>query len=807
MTLPFENDTSIVIKKLSKRSLKSNTTRNTLTGMTIMLSVALLTGFILSVIGMQVNTDRELQSANHVLYRDIDTAQMEQLELDTRICDTLLMKQAPNTRIENFLVIPVYAEQKSSQIATEKIVEGHYPEQLYDVAVDKAYLRRLNLPEKVGEKITIPFYDGNTEIFTVVGLTDNGSTELAYSLYCSKEYAEHGSQLKNAVSLMAVQLTNASSMTKENFENTAWQMGADYGITRRNSDINETFSNSLMSNHEDILIVSLVSLAVFFVSYLVIYSIFYIYVQNQVREFGQLRTIGATAKQIRKLVRLQGKKLWIVGTLAGLPVGYLIAYIFKPDGWDWLNTAVASAFVLLLSYIVVLLSIQKPAKFASRVSPIDAMSNSEDCGSNVVKSKKLHRRITPLSLAFLNTVRNRRKSTITILSLGVAGIMFMAGTTLISSLDMERFARQGVLEYGEFSIELSRNAEKNDPHGQVGIQSNNPLSNDFICNIKDISGIAEITALQTLEIQYSYHGVQERNSFSPFSETNQELLEKYLLNGSIDYEQMCSNNEIILMRNEYSQTVHGWKFKVGDMVNIKWYNGAEYQEAEYKIAGEISDGIFQSQDGGKDFAKVQYFVMPDRLLEQMMIPGFNLNSDVIISIAADANEPAVRKQLSKIVADTPNTTIDTLHDAYQESASMYQRTETVIWGIGGFAMLFAVVNLINTLIANIISRKHEFSILRSVGMGKRQLHKAIQYEGLLLAFWNSLITLVCGGAIGYGIVRYLNYLGDDKWIWQFPIGYFVCYIIVAVLLPILISYILIQIMNKDTLVEQLRKSN
>lgn len=62
-------------------------------------------------------------------------------------------------------------------------------------------------------------------------------------------------------------------------------MGTDYGIAPQNSDYNDGFTASLEPNQEDIMIISLYSIAVLFVSYLVIYSIFYIYVQNQVREF------------------------------------------------------------------------------------------------------------------------------------------------------------------------------------------------------------------------------------------------------------------------------------------------------------------------------------------------------------------------------------------------------------------------------------------------------------------------------------------------------------------------------------------
>ena len=55
MTLPFENDTSAVTKKYAKRSIKTGKIKSVLSILTIMLSAALLSGFILSVVGMERN--------------------------------------------------------------------------------------------------------------------------------------------------------------------------------------------------------------------------------------------------------------------------------------------------------------------------------------------------------------------------------------------------------------------------------------------------------------------------------------------------------------------------------------------------------------------------------------------------------------------------------------------------------------------------------------------------------------------------------------------------------------------------------
>ena len=806
MTWPFENDTSAVVKKYAKRSMRKSRIKTLLSVLTIMLSVALLSGFILSVVGMATETKRELQTANHAIYYNINDKQIEELRQDNRIADSRIYIQAGNTQVDDYLIIPVYIEQKDSNIAVEELVEGQYPIGLYDAAVDKAYLSRLGLPAELGTKITIPFYDGSSETFTVVGLTDNGSTERAYSLYCSEKYAHTGSQFETSVTALTVQLADAAQMSSENFKETVQKIGTDYGITAQYSDYNDGFAASLEPNQEDIMIISIFSIAVLFVSYLVIYSIFYIYVQNQIREFGQLRTMGATPKQIKTILRTQGKLLCILGTILGLIIGGTAAFLFKPDGWSWLNTALVSVLIFGLVYAMVWLALSKPAKIAGSVSPIEA-AKSTGYQSAQLYSKKLHRRITPFSMAVMGSSRNRRKWVVTVLSLGVAGIMFMGGTTLLSSLDMERFARQGLLEYGEFEINLSRNAVRNDPHGVTGVQLNNPLNDDLIQNITQIEGVKEVTEYKTLEAKFEYNHAPRKDKLVPFTSEQQKILKQYLSVGTIDYQSMVENKEILVLRNEYADYVFDWTFQVGDTVKFRWFDGQSYQETEYTITGEISDEIFKDPLGGKLFGKTGFFLLPDQLLQKMVVPNFNFNSHLLISINDFSLEPEVREKMNSLMETIPTVTMETLHNLYQDSEAMYQRTSLVIWGLSSFIMLFAVINLINTLIATTLSRKHEFSTLRSIGMGKKQLQWTIQWEGILLAFWNIGITLVAGTAVGYGIVHYLNSVGDDSWVWQFPLVYFIGYAIISIILPMIISAVIIHILQKKSIVEQLREND
>lgn len=221
MTLPFENDTSRIVKKYAKHSISQSRVKTFLSVLTIALAVALLSGFALSVIGMETEAKRELLVSSQMLYHNLNDEQMQTLRHDERISDSKIYMQAANTQIENYLVIPVYIEQNNSQIVMDEIVEGQYPIDLYDVAVDKAYLEQLGLPAELGATITIPFYDGNKENFKQVTTTSAVKQDLVISCYKPKdsfrrEFLSHAGSEDTAWAFVRQHLANIPVVVVKN---------------------------------------------------------------------------------------------------------------------------------------------------------------------------------------------------------------------------------------------------------------------------------------------------------------------------------------------------------------------------------------------------------------------------------------------------------------------------------------------------------------------------------------------------------------------------------------------------------------
>lgn len=118
--------------------------------------------------------------------------------------------------------------------------------------------------------------------------------------------------------------------------------------------------------------VLLATLFIAFSSGIVIYSVFYLSVSNQVSQIGQLKTIGMTEKQIKRMIRKEGYRFCLFGIPAGITVGIIFAYLLEPNGITIINAIATSIFAIILGIIIVQISVYKPAQIASNISPIEA---------------------------------------------------------------------------------------------------------------------------------------------------------------------------------------------------------------------------------------------------------------------------------------------------------------------------------------------------------------------------------------------------------------------------------------------------
>lgn len=323
----------------------------------------------------------------------LDEEGLREMAQDERTSYVLGMKMGQSVEIDGNIVQPAAftaspLKAEGTKIETAIPTEGKMPAAFNEVMISDSYCDQAGLAVKPGDTVTFTWLDKTAESYVVSGLFHVDGPQPLYAVYFSEDYARTGSQLKDIDWQAAVCFHDADQMTQNGFEDMAYAFGAEYGVDRKDMNINGQFLRILPGNDmelQETVIIAAVGIGLLFVSVLVVYSVFYLSVVGRIRQFGQLRTIGMTKRQIRRMVRTEGLILSAAGVPAGLLIGGTAAYFIRPGGWSWTHTLVTGAAVIAAEMITVLISVRRPAKTASSVSPVEAAKYS---GYDVCAEKK-----------------------------------------------------------------------------------------------------------------------------------------------------------------------------------------------------------------------------------------------------------------------------------------------------------------------------------------------------------------------------------------------------------------------------------
>ena len=205
-----------------------------------------------------------------------------------------------------------------------------------------------------------------------------------------------------------------------------------------------------MISSESILFAVVFVLMFVLCGYLLIYNIFDISVMQDVRQYGLLRMIGTSTRQIKSIVNRQAVWLTLIGLPIGLIAGFfagraLLPVVMRIFSYEYSTASLqASAspmlFVIaaLFTILTVFISTRKPAKKASKVSPMEAIRYTEQDDYK----KKTVTRISGAKLshmAFSNLGRNRRRCVFIVVSMLLCIVLFNSIIIVTQSMDEEKW--------------------------------------------------------------------------------------------------------------------------------------------------------------------------------------------------------------------------------------------------------------------------------------------------------------------------------------------------------------------------------
>ena len=802
--------------------------KNILIGIAIILTTLLL--FVIPSIGkdmVEVNfaVINKIYPTWHALYRNVDESTVMKLAAHHDVKTYGLRSDAGYMNLEDATVSMMYMDRTGMELYKVKLKEGQLPQKENDIVVSKGILEALGQNGKIGDTITVPYQilkdDGldytKEKDFRICGfLADNESSkeQKQYTSLVSEAFLKAEIPVEQVKYRFLLQVNGQKGNTTADYTETIQNIARQFGISEDDMNINKEY---LAANYVDpatIPVIVGIMLIVVLAGIITIYSVYYVSMNQRVREFGKLKAIGATKRQLRQIVLREGMGV----ALFAIPIGLLIGTVavkvvllqFVEHAKDS-NVLITEAYkvvakgevqlyywwIYLLAIAVTLctvyLSLMKPMRMAAKVSEIEAMRYQG--GSKRQKSsRKGYQFLNIGRLTKRNLAENKKKSTITIVSMAVTGIFVMMVATVLSCANPMESAKSSIVGQYEISPIVESGNKEHPEYEWAEVQKNNPLNEGLKQQIEELDGVEWVDVFTALKVSGGPFEEKIGTEFiNGVPEEYAEELKKGITEGNVTYEELKSGDKVILDR----ALLHWYPdIKVGDKLKLNIHDGDNTFQKEIEVAaiGEYGSGL----------TNYNCLIMAKEGAEKLTIN----NSSSYFQVIADKDyDEALEASLQAIVDGSGRLQMRTWKNEYDTWENAIQMTRGACYAFIIILAAISIMNLINTMINSVHVRKKELGMMQAIGMSDRQLMKMLQLEGIFYTVGTLIISIGVGSLAGYPLFLYAKRTGMfDISTYHYPVTAAIIIILTLFVIQMLLAIFIAKSVRKDSLIERIRFS-
>lgn len=802
--------------------------KNILIGIAIILTTLLL--FVIPSIGkdmVEVNfaVINKIYPTWHALYRNVDESTVMKLATHHDVKTYGLRSDAGYMNLEDATVSMMYMDRTGMELYKVKLKEGQLPQKENDIVVSKGILEALGQNGKIGDTITVPYQilkdDGldytKEKDFRICGfLADNESSkeQKQYTSLVSEAFLKAEIPVEQVKYRFLLQVNGQKGNTTADYTETIQNIARQFGISEDDMNINKEY---LAANYVDpatIPVIVGIMLIVVLAGIITIYSVYYVSMNQRVREFGKLKAIGATKRQLRQIVLREGMGV----ALFAIPIGLLIGTVavkvvllqFVEHAKDS-NVLITEAYkvvakgevqlyywwIYLLAIAVTLctvyLSLMKPMRMAAKVSEIEAMRYQG--GSKRQKSsRKGYQFLNIGRLTKRNLAENKKKSTITIVSMAVTGIFVMMVATVLSCANPMESAKSSIVGQYEISPIVESGNKEHPEYEWAEVQKNNPLNEGLKQQIEELDGVERVDVFTALKVSGGPFEEKIGTEFiNGVPEEYAEELKKGITEGNVTYEELKSGDKVILDR----ALLHWYPdIKVGDKLKLNIHDGDNTFQKEIEVAaiGEYGTGL----------TNYNCLIMAKEGAEKLTIN----NSSSYFQVIADKDyDEALEASLQAIVDGSGRLQMRTWKNEYDTWENAIQMTRGACYAFIIILAAISIMNLINTMINSVHVRKKELGMMQAIGMSDRQLMKMLQLEGIFYTVGTLIISIGVGSLAGYPLFLYAKRTGMfDISTYHYPVTAAIIIILTLFVIQMLLAIFIAKSVRKDSLIERIRFS-
>lgn len=771
----FENETKNVIKKLAARRMKSGAQRNLFVGIIISLTACILS--FISCYGYNVTEELAGQTGYQVLYSGLTPEDTDRLKGDERIAQMgLFLSAGMTTKVNGVSMSLDFSDEQALALSGISIEKGRLPGERNEIALEQDYLAEIGSRAGLGDWITLEYRNHAnrklvTSDFVIVGFlstsADGEKNRVAYQAVVSDAYIQSDTALGNERKSAMVTVRESEKYSNEDLKDLVKRIGTDSGLTEDQIQMNALNIDKHHMSPETVSTILAAAAVMLFGCALVIYNIFYISVIENVAEFGQLRTLGASSRQLKKMMNRESRILALTYIPPGSLAGLGLAFLADSKAFRLSIDLVLAVVMGILVYLTVKFSAHRPVKTAAGISPMAALRyNAYDC---VPGGRKRKVNLSPMSLAGISLCRNKKKTFLTLLSLIFSGGLFISVSTILASFDPQARAALSFPYGSHFLVEL--NKELLSPSfSMTDLQLASPLTEELVRKLEQLNGIESVDVMRGIQ---PFLG-DDKIDLTGMNDKDYGIYSEQLIQGSLPLPSDVGRSTMIVNKDgpeiKYLQT----EYEVGDKVSLLIPDGSQYKEAVYTVAAVISD---QNSSNG--------FILPEAELEALV--PFNSMVTLAVTTSKDWEEEA-EALIRAVMGENDMLRMKTLKELTKEYKSLFQAITAAVCTFAAFIILFSLINLINTIMTNLISRRKELALLWAVGLDKGQMIRMINWENGFLTVVSFATALVLGSMTGKAGCSVLQNMPGFNFVqYKFPFLLTGCYLVVILVVQIAIS--------------------
>ena len=773
------------IRRLAKSILNANKSRRNILLLAIALTSILFTSLFSVALGlgksMETQTMKTIGTISHGSFKELSDKDISILSKDKDIKEFSIREKVGILDDEKISAELSYIDNNGFEWSLIEKVKGKFPEKENDVFIDLATAKKLGYKGEIGEEIEIPFktekpYTGEiiekkSDKFIISGTFQSpiDSNVGVGQIYLSKAYVDKLSLPENNNDV-EVMLKN-SFMIRDKLlkiaERNGYKVVDDPGnLSDKEIRIGVNFAYLLSGDSSFDFNTFLPYLAflilVMVAGYLIINNIFKISVNEDIKLLGLLKTIGMTRPQIKKLIHLESLAASlpaiIVGDIVGISIGKIILNkIFANN--EMLTDVKLSLTVIILiilfstafTLLTVFLSVMRPARYAAKVSPIEASRYNE----TTIKKKYKSENISLGKLARRQVFSNKFRFVSIVLSISLSAVILNSVLTYTGNIDLEKGVSDVIAtDYNIASPKYFRYMYSGSEDG---------INEKFIDEIENHKGYKGGGALHYYGYEYTYPDIKiEDHRIAPILFGIDEFLinKQKITEGDFDKDKWQTGNYVML--GEYGDKKSA--FKTGDKIKINVKNKVKEVQVMGKVEYNFSNGLRyfpvikeDVNDESSLTLDLEYIYMnPNEYKEltgdkSVMSYGFDV----------EKSEKENFDKLLKSFENEPGFSYDSRDLQIKSTMEFKNLIEFAGYSLSIVLFLISVLNFINVIATEILRNMVNLSILEAIGMTKKNIKIYLVKKNLIYSFCGLVCSLIVMLLVDQYIL--IDFMEQTKW--------------------------------------------